>query len=54
MLKENIETTVQMIDISYTILYDEIKSMSEYLELANACVSHELRNPLNSIAAINI
>ena len=48
------ETILQIIDISDTILYDEIKAQSEFLELINACVSHELRNPLNSIVAQNI
>jgi signal transduction histidine kinase len=36
-----------------SILADEIKAQSEFLELINACVSHELRNPLNSIVAQN-
>ena len=43
-----------MIDISDTILYDEIKSMTEFLEVVNGCISHEVRNPLNSIIAQNI
>jgi len=46
-----IETILQIIDISDSILYDDIKAQSEFLELINACVSHELRNPLNSIVA---
>ena len=51
---KSVETILQIIDISHTILYDEIKAQSEFLELINACVSHELRNPLNSIIARNI
>jgi signal transduction histidine kinase len=31
----------------------EIKDMNEFLEIVNACISHELRNPLNSIIAQN-
>ena len=42
-----------MIDFSASILYDQQKEHSEFLELVNACVSHELRNPLNSIVAQN-
>ena len=48
-------TIFQIIDISDSIrLYYEQKDQSEFLELVNACVSHELRNPLNSIIAQNI
>ena len=42
---------LQFIDISSSILYDKQKDHSEFLGLVNACVSHELRNPLNSIVA---
>ena len=45
---------LQIIDISHTILYDQEKAQNAFLELINACVSHELRNPLNSIIAQNI
>ena len=41
----------QFIDISKSILYDLEKSHNVMLELINACVSHEMRNPLNSIIA---
>ena len=47
-------TTIQFIDISNTILYDKFKAQNVFLELINACVSHELRNPLHSIIAQNI
>ena len=42
---------LQFIDISSSILYEQQKDHSEFLGLVNACVSHELRNPLNSIVA---
>jgi len=45
---------VQIIDISANILYDMQKADNKFLSLINACVSHELRNPLNSIIAQNI
>ena len=35
-------------------MYSEIKDITEFLEIVNACVSHELRNPLNSICALNL
>ena len=47
-------TMLQIIDISANILYDKYKAMNEFQALINACVSHELRNPLNSIVAQNI
>lgn len=45
---------IQFIDISKTILYDNQKMQNQALEMINACVSHEMRNPLNSIVAHNI
>jgi signal transduction histidine kinase len=45
---------LQIIDISSDILYDKEKAQNTFLALINACVSHELRNPLNSIIAQNI
>jgi signal transduction histidine kinase len=44
----------QFIDISKSILYDHEKAQNQALEMINACVSHEMRNPLNSIVAHNI
>jgi signal transduction histidine kinase len=40
---------IQVIDVSHKILYDETKAEQHFLELINASVSHELRNPLNSM-----
>jgi len=45
---------VQIIDVSTRILYDQTRADNKFLSLMNACVSHELRNPLNSIVAQNI
>lgn len=45
---------LQFIDISKSILYDNQKAQNQGLEMINACVSHEMRNPLNSIVAHNI
>lgn len=42
---------LQIIDVSASILYDQQKAENSFLALINACVSHELRNPLNSIIA---
>jgi len=47
-------TMIQLIDISDSILYDQSKAQNEFLSVINATVSHELRNPLNSISAENI
>ena len=38
-----------MVDISDKILYSEVKAEHTFLEMINAAVSHELRNPLNSL-----
>jgi signal transduction histidine kinase len=45
---------VQIVDFTSRILYNEQKDQNEFLQLTNATVSHELRNPLNSIQAQNI
>jgi signal transduction histidine kinase len=42
---------LQFIDISKSILLDLEKNSNMMLEMINACVSHEMRNPLNSIIA---
>jgi len=41
--------TLQFIDISSKIFYDDIKAQEEFSSLMNSTVSHEMRNPLNSI-----
>ena len=45
---------IQFIDISMSILYNIEKTQSQMLEMINACVSHEMRNPINSIIAQNL
>ena len=40
---------LQITDISNLILYNKIKGEKKLLTLINATVSHEMRNPLNSI-----
>ena len=40
---------LQIIDISKTVLYNKAKAKQQVLALMNATVSHEMRNPLNSI-----
>ena len=44
-------TMVQVIDVSASIHNSMHKSENKFLSMINACVSHELRNPLNSIIA---
>ena len=43
-----------MVDVSHNIFYDQQRSDNFFLQMVNACVSHELRNPLNSISAQNM
>ena len=45
---------IQIVDVTHHILYTEYKAKAEFTSMINACVSHELRNPLNSIMAKNI
>ncbi len=40
---------LQIIDISSQIKYDIANGQKKLLSLINATVSHEMRNPLNSI-----
>jgi signal transduction histidine kinase len=42
---------VQFSEVSDSVLFMEQKSENELLSMTNATVSHELRNPLNSIVA---
>ena len=42
---------IQIIDIKDKMLYNEAKAEKTYLTLMNATVSHELRNPLNSLVS---
>ena len=45
---------IQIIDVSSRILYDKEKAENKLVGVINACLSHEMRNPLNSIIAQNI
>jgi len=47
-------TILQFINITADVLQDKVRSENQLLEMINACVSHELRNPLNSIHAQNV
>jgi len=40
---------LQIIDVADKMLYGEVKAEQQFLSLINAAVSHELRNPLNSL-----
>ena len=42
---------LQIIDISKDIMYSVASGEKKLIELINATVSHEMRNPLNSIHA---
>ena len=45
---------LQIKNVSSEVQYDQEKSHSDLLMMINATVSHELRNPLNSLIAQNI
>jgi signal transduction histidine kinase len=40
---------LQIVDISNQILYDVVSAEKKLMSLINATVSHEMRNPVNSI-----
>ena len=46
---EQIQTLLQIIDVSHEILFNEVKAEKECLKLINVAVSHDLRNPLSSM-----
>jgi len=42
---------VSLIDVSQSVLYDQVHAENQFLAITNATVSHELRNPLQSITS---
>jgi len=47
----NEEKVVRFIDISSKILFDSLNTERKYMTYMNSTISHEMRNPLNSILA---
>eukprot|EP00356_Strombidium_inclinatum_P011678 CAMPEP_0170485268 /NCGR_PEP_ID=MMETSP0208-20121228/4574_1 /TAXON_ID=197538 /ORGANISM="Strombidium inclinatum, Strain S3" /LENGTH=162 /DNA_ID=CAMNT_0010758865 /DNA_START=268 /DNA_END=756 /DNA_ORIENTATION=+ len=45
---------IQLIDVSQEILFEKVNAENEFLSITNATVSHELRNPLQSILSQNL
>ena len=45
---------VQIIDITQRIKYNHAIGERKLLQLINACVSHEMRNPINAIHCQNL
>ena len=41
---------VQLVDVSKSIMYEQLHAENQFLAITNATVSHELRNPLQSIS----
>ena len=52
--KNRSEVMISVIDTSHEVLRENEKAHNELLIMINATVSHELRNPLNSIVALNM
>lgn len=48
-LDQSIKRILQIIDVSDRLLYDEVKAECKFQTMISATVSHELRNPLNSL-----
>ena len=49
-----IKKMVKIIDVTKNIMYDQVFAENEFLSITNATVSHELRNPLQSISSQNL
>jgi len=45
---------VHVVDVSKRVQYSQVREQNELLSILNATISHELRNPLNSIVGQNI
>ena len=43
--------TLQFIDISSSIFYDDIKAQEGFSTLINSTISHEMKNPLHQISS---
>ena len=52
-IENEMSIMIKIIDITSEILLDKQKSHNKLLSVINSTVSHEVRNPLNSIVAIN-
>ena len=44
------KTVVKIVDVSKSIMYEQLHAENQFLAITNATVSHELRNPLQSIS----
>ena len=53
-LFENEFKVINLMDQTTSIMFDISKGEKKILQLINACVSHQLRNPINSIIATNL
>ena len=51
--KNKNEIMIQINDASHYILFQNEKNQNDVLKTINATVNHEIRNPLNSIVAVN-
>mmetsp|Transcript_17575 Transcript_17575/g.27150 ORF Transcript_17575/g.27150 Transcript_17575/m.27150 type:complete len:107 (+) Transcript_17575:663-983(+) len=49
LLDDEPEVALELIDISQKILLDGLNTERKYMEYMNSTISHEMRNPLNSI-----
>lgn len=45
---------IKITDATLSIWLEESRRHNKFLQMVNACVSHEMRNPINSIFAMNI
>ena len=49
MVENNSYDLVQLIDVSAQVMFDRVIAEKKLLAIINATVSHEMRNPINSI-----
>ena len=45
---------LSIINVSKSIMFEDVNAQNQFLAITNATVSHEIRNPLQSIDSQNI
>ena len=53
-IEQKLIQVLKIIDITINIRLQKSQQQKKILQMVNACVSHEMRNPINSIFAMNM
>jgi len=49
-----LKVMVQLVDVSRNLMYNRMSAQREFLNMINSTISHETKNPLNSILNQNL